>query len=409
MLSLDDTSSESYSGLNYAYFCPSLLSLDRVSQLQKFIFNYFDVAFLNIEKVGGMGDDDDDDDWYDLYCLIYVPLDENSDIPEWVAAGIANNANQYLSDQLYLIDKEKLCAKRAEIEHADKSEFVPIDKWLIKYLFFDNYKGDLDICSRHYSLDSNRGFVCEKRGKYHVIIDKRSDEEKSASKYYIGLGHYFDNRFIEAASCFADSAEMGESRAQDYLGRMYIDGLGVQQNPRKGLFWLKKAALQNNSAACYTLGKIYQSGTLVQKDNSKAIAYFRKGDERYDAASQVELGHHYRNGLGVKTDLAMAFDYYQKAALAYGNDDGEAYFRVANAYDLGLGVKQDAEEAFFAYAKAADLGHARAQFKIAGKYRDGSNVVNKNSEEALHWFALSAEQGFEEAAIERDKLLELIK
>lgn len=392
----------------YAYFCPTLFSIDSVFQMQTFMFNYLDVAFLSIEQVEGMGDDV----WYDLYCLIYAPLDDNGDIHEWVAAGIANNAYRNLSGLLHLIDKEKLCTKRAEIERADKSEFVPIDKWLTKYLFFDNYKGDLDICSRHYSLVSNRGFVCEKRGNVHVVIDKRSDEEKSVSKYELGQSHYLDNRFIEAASCFADSAEMGESRAQDYLGRMYIDGLGVQQNTQKGLFWLQKAASQNNSDACYTLGKIYQSGTLVHKDNSKAIAYFKKGGELYSAASAaslLELGHHYSNGLGVKKDLAMAFDYYINAALRYENDDGEAYFCVANAYDLGLGVEQDAEQAFFAYEKAAGLGHARAQFNIAEKYRDGSKVVSKNSEAALHWFGLSAEQGCEEAAIERDKLLESMK
>jgi TPR repeat protein len=181
---------------------------------------------------------------------------------------------------LFLIDEEKLSNKKAELGLSDEDEYDPFNNWLCKYLFFDNFEGDLNITSRHYDFLRNPGFVFEKKDEINLVLDKRSDQEKSEAKYDLGRYHYFEKRFVEAADCFTYSAEKGNDRAQDYLGRMYHDGVGLPQNSKKALFWLKKAASQDNPNSCYTLGEIHRSGKFVEEDNKKAVLFFKKAAKK---------------------------------------------------------------------------------------------------------------------------------
>lgn len=389
----------------HAYFNLTSLNLRQLFQLQTFLFDHFSVEFMNVEQMVN------DTDWdsfgnqipegtsFDVECLLFVSLDNNGDIHEYVPVGIANSAE--LGGQsafLQLIDEEKLNNKKAELGLFDECEYDPFNRWLSKYLFFDNYKGDLDLNSREYEIAQNPSFVFEKEGDTNFIRDNRSEQEKSEAKYQLGRSHYFAKRFVEAADCFTDSAEKGDHRAQDYLGRMYHDGQGLAQNYEKALFWLEKAASQDNPDSCYDLGKIYRNGKLVKKDNKKALIFFEKAASKYNTDANVELGHHYGFGWGVQKDLKKAFDYYLKAAHAYGNDDGRANYAVAHAFALGLGVEQDAKQAFLYYQSAAKQGYAPAQDKMGDYYYYENELgLERNCEEAIHWYEKAAKQGDQSA------------
>ena len=54
------------------------------------------------------------------------------------------------------------------------------------------------------------------------------------------------------------------------LGKLNLLGEHVPVDPEKGMFWLKKAAMNGNSQAMFQLGKIYLSGELVGRDLNEA-------------------------------------------------------------------------------------------------------------------------------------------
>ena len=48
------------------------------------------------------------------------------------------------------------------------------------------------------------------------------------------------------------------------------------------------------------------------------------------------------------------------------------------------------------YRKAADNSHVRAQLELGNIYREGQ-IVQKNAAEAIKWYRLAAEQGYDKA------------
>lgn len=256
MTTLDGTNNEpDMSSSGHAYFTVTSISLSQLHELQTFLFDYLSVEFLNVEQKYEFGDVDlygnhiPAKTSYNVECLLSVNLDNNGDVSEWIGAGIANSVF-HAADTLWLIDREKLNDKKAELGLSDEDEYDPFGRWLSKYLFFDNFRGDIDITSRQYRISLNSGFVFEKKDGHNFIVDKRSDQEKSEAKYDLGRSHYSEKRFVEAADCFTYSAEKGNDRAQFNLAELYRDGSGaVPKNIENALHWFSLSADQGNEEA----------------------------------------------------------------------------------------------------------------------------------------------------------------
>tara|TARA_B110000977_G_scaffold195536_1_gene274179 strand:- start:661 stop:1806 length:1146 start_codon:yes stop_codon:yes gene_type:complete len=363
----------------HAYFCVDSLELWQLFQLQTFLFDYFSVEFLNVEQMDSnadwdtYGNETPENTLFDVECLLFIRLDDNGDIDEWVATGIANSAQlgaELVS--LYLIDEEKLNNKKAELGLSDDQEYDPINRWLSKYLFFDNYKGDEEVTSRNYKISQNPCFVFEKKDDSNFVRDNRSDQEKSEAKLQLGYSHSKKNRFTEAANCFTYSAEKGNYEAQCNLGAMYTEGLGVTKDPKKAFnYYLEAARAHSNDdlGANYFVASAYDLGKGVEQDAELALYWYQKAAERGDVHSQTNLGIMYFNGEGTEKNHKMAFKFLQLAA---------------------------------------EAGYPRGQFNLAEIYRDGSEFTPKDINVALHWFTLSAEQGYAYSITEREKLLKLI-
>jgi TPR repeat protein len=79
----------------------------------------------------------------------------------------------------------------------------------------------------------------------------------------------------EAFKYYLRAAELGDADSQGLVGMHYYLGMGVQENKRQGLRWLKMAAEATNTEACYLLGCMLAEGRLVKKDLEKAQKYLR--------------------------------------------------------------------------------------------------------------------------------------
>ena len=72
------------------------------------------------------------------------------------------------------------------------------------------------------------------------------------------------------------SAKDGDVKAQNRLGTIYLQGIGVTPAPAEVRQWFEMAARSGNSEALYNLGLIYENGTGVAKDQQKAAIYFSR-------------------------------------------------------------------------------------------------------------------------------------
>ena len=70
-------------------------------------------------------------------------------------------------------------------------------------------------------------------------------------------------------------AEQGNTDAQNNLGVMYANGMGISQEYKKAVEWYTAAAEQNSIRAQYNLGVMYADGTGVLQDYGKRLSGMR--------------------------------------------------------------------------------------------------------------------------------------
>lgn len=68
---------------------------------------------------------------------------------------------------------------------------------------------------------------------------------------------------------------MGDGIAMEKLGRLYLQGCGVQRDYQKAIQLLEKAVKKGYLKAYEGLSEIYQKGLGVEKDINKA-EYYKK-------------------------------------------------------------------------------------------------------------------------------------
>jgi hypothetical protein len=97
---------------------------------------------------------------------------------------------------------------------------------------------------------------CEIRGGEFVSYDRANYQ--TALKVWMG------------------QAEGGDAEAQNYVGEIYLKGLGTDPDYTKAASWFEKAAAQGSRRARINLGYLYEQGLGVQQDISKALNLYRE-------------------------------------------------------------------------------------------------------------------------------------
>ncbi|MDD6994846.1 MAG: MobP3 family relaxase [Candidatus Borkfalkiaceae bacterium] len=119
-------------------------------------------------------------------------------------------------------------------------------------------------------------------------IEKSEKKPRTAWQFYDWAkacadknGENYNPEF--AVKLFTEAASGGITVAKYKLGKMFLNGDGVEKDIPKAVEWLKQAALEENEFAEYALGRIYLFGVGVEKDLPLAMEYLRsaaaKGNE----------------------------------------------------------------------------------------------------------------------------------
>ena len=185
------------------------------------------------------------------------------------------------------------------------------------------------------------------------------------------------------------SAKQGDAVAQYKLGKVFLDGDGVQKNPAIGVKWLEQSARNKNTEAALALGTIFKNGKIVPKDFLKAREFYELAASSGSVSALNHLGVFYRHGYGVPVDNEKAVSYYQQAA---NQNLADAQYNLAVHLSKGWGVTQNYEEAAKWYRLAADQGNKNAIFNLGNFYFRGDGV-KKDEAEAARLFLQGHKKG----------------
>ena len=133
-----------------------------------------------------------------------------------------------------------------------------------------------------WSADLDKGFAAHKRGDYKTALRE-----------------------------FKPLAKQGHADAQNNLGEMFYNGLGVVQDFKTAVKWLTLSAEQGYADAQYNLGLMYASGQGVEQDYAKAVEWYQKAADQGHAKAQFGLGIAYGKGQGLPRDLLKAYTWIE--------------------------------------------------------------------------------------------------
>ena len=114
-------------------------------------------------------------------------------------------------------------------------------------------------------------------------------------------------------------AERGNADARVYLGRMYFEGEGVQQDYAEAMMWYRKAAEQGHADGMILLGFMLEVGQGGPKDYAEAMKWYRTAADQGNADAQYALGDMYEEGKGVPQNYVRAHMWYNLAASQYAS------------------------------------------------------------------------------------------
>jgi hypothetical protein len=72
-----------------------------------------------------------------------------------------------------------------------------------------------------------------------------------------------------------EAAQQGDAKAQERVGRLYLDGPERARDERKAFYWTRRAALSGDPNAQYTLGRMYEAGRGVKPNVIGAYVWYK--------------------------------------------------------------------------------------------------------------------------------------
>lgn len=220
----------------------------------------------------------------------------------------------------------------------------------------------------------------------------------------------------------------GDRDAQYELGRRYYYGVDVPVDYVTALWWLKKAAEQDEPCADFLLAEMYEKGKGREIDYKLATHYYRlaadngygkEAVEKYkvtsymqslvekakvdtfilkwfvsgDSDAQYKLGYEYIAGKKVPKDVDRGIKWLTKSAK---QNNSKAMFLLGKVYLDNKNKSTNLKKGMRWLKKAAHQGNGNAQFRLGQMFYSGKDIPQDYSE-AFDYLTLSANQGNEKA------------
>ena len=172
------------------------------------------------------------------------------------------------------------------------------------------------------------------------------------------------------------------AKQNNTIGMTNLADLYIQENKlKKAKPLLIKAAKKEYGYAQYLLAMNFFD--LYSENNKEALFWLEKAANNDEPEALYQLGVYYSEG--AEADLAKSIKYYQRAAEL---NHADAALELSYIYDEGAIVEQDDDKALFFLKKSAELGNQEAIEELAAQALvslDQNGQGNMDAKEAEYW------------------------
>ena len=212
------------------------------------------------------------------------------------------------------------------------------------------------------------------RADYSVLLNNpeqflQAVQGDADAQYEVGQFYSQNGKDTEALYWLNKAAEQNNGNALSYAGIAYLEGKGAVKNPQKACDYLEKAyqilkSPQAASNAAICLGDNLPSPV-------QAYPYYKTAAKAGDANALYQIGRMYMRGEGMPKNIPVAIHYFREAAQ---RNNALAFYSLGKIYMDGDGVPRNTVAAYLmmkaAQAKASGsdqnlLGNFGIQRKIS--------------------------------------------
>jgi uncharacterized protein len=212
------------------------------------------------------------------------------------------------------------------------------------------------------------------------------DEHHAMHAAHMGTnGHRHDHHALMELEM---AAAHGDAEAQNRIGLMHHQGMGVAKNHTQSFKWFMRAAKNGSSAGMNNVGFAYQRGDGVRKNEKLAFKWTWRAAHSENATLDAinHLGFLYQNGIGTAKNPSRAADMYMIAARS-GN------FNAMNRLvTMQAGSPADLQTTIATFKEEALQGNLPMQDFLGSMHMYAQGVAT-DYPEAIKWFSMAAEHG----------------
>ena len=216
--------------------------------------------------------------------------------------------------------------------------------------------------------------------------------------------------YAKALSAFQTVERQRPNRYVEYrIGKMYAGGLGTEQDDAAAAKWFSQAAEQGYQYAQYSLAGLYSRGKGVPQDDAKALELYTLAAAQGFPYAAWELGKRYRDGIGCASDERQANRYFSMAyhgfrTLADQRPDDRLQYRIGWMLLHSVGTERDESAALEWLEKSAELKNPHAEYLLAKHILADSAAAPERINQAIDWLTQAAESGLDYAQYALGKL-----
>ena len=112
----------------------------------------------------------------------------------------------------------------------------------------------------------------------------------------------FDDK--KAVELLLHAAEADNTKAQDALATHYYEGVGVEQNFEKAVYWARKAAEKGDDVAQYHLGCCYEYGAGITESKEMAVYWYSEAVKKGHKMAEKKLKALRKQGYKIESILS---------------------------------------------------------------------------------------------------------
>jgi uncharacterized protein len=207
-------------------------------------------------------------------------------------------------------------------------------------------------------------------GLYAQTKSEKDFLVNNAVAHLTGLTRNYDP--ILGKKIIDSAVELGNAKAMNALGNLYLKGITVSKNIDSAIYWYKQSAGGAYSGACLNLGNLYREGKVITQDFTEAVRYYTNGIKLNNIRCKNMMAYMYYKGFGITQDYYKSFNLYKETA-KLGSQN--AMYFLGLCYRNGYGTNIDKEQADFWLRKSASYFFAQANIELKEDAPENISVV----------------------------------